>query len=214
MSDAILKENGKLYTLNLTPHNKVYGEKLVKKDNKEYREWDPTRSKLAAAILSGLSKNPIKKGKKILYLGASTGTTVSHISDIVKDTGLIYAVELAERVIRKLVNLSDKRDNIVPLLKDARKTDEYNWLEECDILYVDIAQSDQTQIAIRNALKFLKPDGHLMLSVKSQSIDVTKNPKQVFKEEKEKLEDAGFSVKELINIEKYEKGHCFIMAKK
>ena len=49
----------------------------------EYRVWNPFRSKLAAAILGGVDKIHIKPGSKVLYLGAASGTTVSHVADIV-----------------------------------------------------------------------------------------------------------------------------------
>lgn len=49
----------------------------------EYRAWNPFRSKLAAAILGGVDKIYMKPGSKVLYLGAASGTTVSHVSDIV-----------------------------------------------------------------------------------------------------------------------------------
>ena len=52
-------------------------------DKIEYRAWNPFRSKLAAAILGGVDQIHIKPGAKVLYLGAASGTTVSHVSDIV-----------------------------------------------------------------------------------------------------------------------------------
>lgn len=207
---GIFKQGKSLYTVNKIPGSKVYGERLLKKD-KEYREWDPTRSKLAAALLNGLKQNPIKEKTKILYLGASTGTTVSHVSDIVDD-GIIYAVEFAERVFHPLIKLAENRKNIVPILADARKPEEYYWCEQCDLLYVDIAQPDQTEIAIRNAKEFSCK--YLMLAIKSQSIDVTKKPNQIYKEEAAKLTKAGFSVLQLVDLEPYEKDHGFILAKK
>ena len=45
--------------------------------------WNPFRSKLAAAILGGVDKIHMKPGSKVLYLGAASGTTVSHVSDLV-----------------------------------------------------------------------------------------------------------------------------------
>ena len=42
----------------------------------------PFRSKLAAAILGGVENIWMKPGSKVLYLGAASGTTVSHVSDI------------------------------------------------------------------------------------------------------------------------------------
>lgn len=49
----------------------------------EYRVWNPFRSKLAAAILGGVDNIWIVPGAKVLYLGAASGTTVSHVSDLV-----------------------------------------------------------------------------------------------------------------------------------
>lgn len=49
----------------------------------EYRVWNPFRSKLAAAILGGVEKIHMEPGSKVLYLGAASGTTVSHVADIV-----------------------------------------------------------------------------------------------------------------------------------
>ena len=49
----------------------------------EYRAWNPFRSKLAAAIVGGIEHIHMKPGSKVLYLGAASGTTVSHVSDLV-----------------------------------------------------------------------------------------------------------------------------------
>lgn len=209
---GIFKDGRKLYTINLVPGARVYGEKLVKND-KEYREWVPQRSKLAAAILKGLKELPIKQGSKTLYLGASTGTTVSHISDIIGKDGAIYAIEFSERVFRNLLDLAKQRRNIIPLLADARKPEEYLWMEQCDVLYCDLAQPDATEIAIRNFDEFVL-NGYLFLAVKSQSIDVVKEPKQVYEEERSKLQKAGFEVLQLIDLEPYEEKHCLIFARK
>ncbi len=212
--ESVFRQGNSLYTANLVKGIKVYGERLVSDNNLELREWDPTRSKLAAAIINGLKDINITKGSRILYLGASTGTTVSHVSDIVKEDGIIYALEFAERVFRSLISLTDKRKNIVPLLADVRKPGTYPWIEEVDVVYCDISQPEETLIAIRNAEEFLKKDGILFLAVKSQSIDVTKKPQQVYEEEKSKLEREGFSVLQLINLEPYEEKHAMIVAKK
>ena len=110
-------------TKNLTPGESVYGEELVVEDE-EYRIWNPRRSKLAAALLNGLENLEIEKTSKVLYLGASTGTTVSHISDIVAD-GRVYAVEFSPNTAKKLVRLSRKRPNIAPILADATKPKNY-----------------------------------------------------------------------------------------
>ncbi|MBI2232455.1 MAG: fibrillarin-like rRNA/tRNA 2'-O-methyltransferase [Candidatus Aenigmarchaeota archaeon] len=209
---GVFKDGKILYTINLTPGTRIYGEKLIKKDA-EFREWAAQRSKLAAAIMKGLKTLPVKHAASVLYLGASTGTTVSHISDIAGKEGAVYAVEFSERVFRNLLDLAKQRRNIVPLLADARKPDEYPWVEKCDVLYCDIAQPDQTEIAMRNFDGFVE-EGYLLLVVKSQSIDVVKEPKKVYEEEKKKLEESGFDVLELIDLEPYEEKHAMIVAKK
>jgi len=211
---GIYREGKYIFTKSAVPGKKVYGEKIIKEKNIEYRLWDPTRSKLGAAILKDLKNNPFKKNSSVLYLGASTGTTISHVSDIVGSGGIIYAVEFAERVFRNLLELCGNRDNIAPIKSDARKPEEYYWIENVDIVFADISQPDETEISIRNADEFLKKGGFLIISVKSRSIDVTKNPKSVFKEEAEKLRNSGFSVLETIDIQQYEKGHCVVVARK
>jgi len=210
---GIFREGKKLFTVNLVPGTKVYDEKLLKMD-KEYREWTPTRSKMAAAILNGLKESSIKEGIKILYLGASTGTTSSHLSDIVEQKGIIYAVEFSERVFRKLLSLAEKRKNIAPIFADARKIEEYQWVEEVDVIYVDIADPQESEIAIRNAEEFLKKGGYIFIAIKSQSIDVTRNPKEIYEEERNKLEKAGYKILQVIDLEPYEEKHAMIIAKK
>lgn len=59
--------------------------------------WNPFRSKLAASILAGVDNIHVKPGCKLLYLGAASGTSVSHCSDIVGPEGAVYAVEFSHR---------------------------------------------------------------------------------------------------------------------
>src|SRR3989344_7633886 len=206
--EGVFAEGKNLFTVNANPGKKVYDEKLIRENNTELRSWDPERSKLAAALLKGMKTMPIKKGSKVLYLGASTGTTPSHISDIVGKTGIVYAVEFAERVFRNLMVLCEDRKNMAPIFADARKTDDYYFVEECDVVYVDIADPQETEIAIRNENEFLKENGYLLTAIKSQSIDVTKQPGQVYKEEAEKLRKHGFEIIEIIDLEPHEEKHC------
>ena len=142
----------KLATENMVPGNQVYKEKLIIKRNVEYRLWDPFRSKLAASIMNELDYFPFENKTKVLYLGASTGTTVSHISDIIGPNGIIFAVEHASRVARDFLDrVASFRLNIIPILQDARKPKEYfSVFGKVDVVYVDIAQPDQTKIAIEN----------------------------------------------------------------
>jgi len=85
----------------------------------------------------------VKPGAKVLYLGAASGTTVSHVSDIVGPTGLVYAVEFSHRSGRDLVNMAQRRTNVVPIIADARKPLDYRMLVSLvDVVFADVAQPD------------------------------------------------------------------------
>jgi len=204
----------KLATLNLVPGNQVYKEKLVKISDEEFRAWDPFRSKLAAAIMNGLSILPIVRKSKVLYLGVSTGTTASHVSDIVGPSGIVFSVEHTSRVAREFLDrVASHRSNIVPILQDARNPKEYfSVYGTVDVVYVDIAQPDQTEIAILNCKTYLKKGGYLILVIKTRSIDVTKDPSEIVRNEIKKLKE-NFEIIQEINLEPYEKDHSIIIAK-
>ena len=179
----IFYKDGEIATKNLTPSIKVYDEKLIQEGEEEYRLWNPRRSKLAAALLNGLEGFMLKNDSKVLYLGASTGTTVSHISDIC-DEGLIYAVEFSPVSMKKLVRLSQRRNNIAPILADATKPKYYlNKVEKVDIVYCDVAQEKQSELFMDNMNLFLKEDGQGLITIKARSIDVIQKPKKIFKDE-------------------------------
>ena len=201
-----------LLTRNLAPGKRVYNEDLVQRDGVEYRTWDPFRSKLAAAILKGMPEDKIKEGDRVLYLGASTGTTASHISDIVGPEGLVIGVEFAPRVAREFVeNVARERKNVIPFVADARDPSRYS-VTRVDVVYCDIAQPDQTEIAIANCSGLLRKDGRLLLAVKARSIDVLKDPELVYEEERRKLVKAGFRVELIVDLSPFEKDHVLISA--
>jgi fibrillarin-like pre-rRNA processing protein len=190
---VVVEGQKQIASLNLIKGITVYGEKLIKYKGEEYRLWDPYRSKLSGALKKGLKTLPILNGMKVLYLGASTGTTVSHISDIVGMNGIVYAVEPAARVARELIqNVASKRKNVIPIIEDARKPHSYfSVFGNVDVIYCDVAQPDQTDIAIANCKVYLKPNGIILLIVKTRSIDVVTDPKQVISQESKKLKDNG-----------------------
>ena len=205
----------KILTKSLAPGKKVYGEKTVRIDGIEYRVWNPYRSKLGAAIKNGLKTWMFRKGATVLYLGVAEGTTASHIADTMED-GIIFGVDVAPRVMPKLLKVSEDWKLILPILADANKPEEYSEYIEAvggkvDIIYEDVAHPDQTKILIKNAERYLKKGGFAYYAVKARSIDVTKDPKVVFKEERRKLEEAGFSVIEEIDLEPYEKDHIMFV---
>ncbi len=205
----------KICTINLTLGRNVYGEQLIRVKEKEYREWIPFRSKLCAAIKKGVKYFPFKKGSKVLYLGAGSGTTISHISDIVGKDGIIYAVEISERPLRDLVGLAEIRQNIIPILGDARLTETYEnlILEKVDVVYEDVADPDQIKILVKNSEKFLKQDGIAEIAIKSQSISSIKPPKEVYKECLKELEKH-FEILDKVELDPYEKFHLFVVLRK
>ena len=203
----------KLATQNLVPGNQVYNEKLVQHKGSEYRIWNPFRSKLAAAIMNDLKNFPFNQKSDVLYLGVSTGTTISHISDIVNQGGTIFGIEHASRVARDFLDrVVSHRKNIVPIIQDARRPEEFfSVYKKVDIVYVDIAQPDQTNIAIENCRLYLKSGGYLFLVIKTRSIDVVKDPKMVIKAEIKKLETL-FEIKQTIDLHPYDKDHAMVIA--
>jgi len=209
-----------LVTLNSVPGEAVYGEKRIAieqgdgKDKKEYRVWNPFRSKIAAAILGGIENIYIQPGSKVMYLGAASGTTVSHVSDIVGPTGVVYAVEFSHRSGRDLINVAKKRTNIIPIIEDARHPHKYRMLVGMvDVLFADVAQPDQARILALNAHNFLKNEGSFVISIKANCIDSTAAPEVVFAKEVKKLQEEKFKPIEQITLEPYERDHAVVAGK-
>ncbi len=204
-----------LYTKNLFPGVKVYSEKLVKDGGVEFRQWNAFHSKLAAGLKKGLKQMPIQKESKVLYLGAAEGTTISHVSDIVEKQGLIVGVDVSATSMRKFVKVCEQRENVLPLLADAGKPQEYP--EEIqkikfDVLFQDVSQKNQSEIFLKNS-ELLKPKGFGLLSVKARSINVLEVPANVFKQESEKLKKA-FEILQVVRLEPFEKDHALIFCRK
>ncbi len=198
----------RIYTPNLVPGQQVYGEQLKEKDGTEYRQWDPTRSKLAAAIANGLDELPIEEDSQVLYLGAASGTTPSHISDIVQD-GIVYGIEYSPQVIRDLLGLSEDRDNLAPILGDARRPDEYSrLLDKADLIFQDVAQPDQFEILKRNTDMYLREDGQALIAIKAKSISSSRPTKEIFAEQEEKIQDY-FTIAWSSRLEPHEDDHKF-----
>lgn len=210
--DNVMMDGRRLYTVNLVPGEVVYGERLSKDKGQEIRQWDPARSKLGAAIMKNMSLPKLKRSDAWLYLGASSGTTASHVSDIVDD-GMIYAVEFAPRVMRELHFLARKRMNLAPIFADANKPDSYSHLiSGVDILFQDIAQREQVDIFLKN-FRFLKENGTAILSCKSRSIDVGAKPKEIFRRIEKQLKDACELI-EYKTLEPFEQDHAVFLCKK
>lgn len=204
----------KYFTKNFVRGQQVYTEKLIRQGKDEFRLWVPDKSKLGAGIYNGVSQIGIKPGSKVLYLGAATGTTCSHVSDIIGESGELYALDFAPRTQRELVFLSETRSNMAPIFADAKNPEEYaNKIPEVDVVFQDVAQRDQVGIFLKNCQACLRKGGFGILAVKARSIDVTKRPKEVFKEVREVLEKKAVIV-DSRTLDPYQKDHYLFVIKK
>merc|ERR1712137_1420323 len=212
-----------LVTLNSTPGVSVYGEKRISVDGPpgpdgttakvEYRVWNPFRSKLAAAVLGGVDHIWIEPGSKVLYIGAAAGTSVSHVSDIVGPSGMVYGVEFSHRPGRDLINVAKARTNVIPIIEDARHPLKYRMLVGMvDCVFADVAQPDQARIVALNSHYFLKNGGHAVISIKANCIDSTVAAEVVFQHEIKKLKAEQFKPIEQLTLEPFERDHCLLVA--
>lgn len=205
--------SSRLATKNLVPGRRVYDEWLFKHNDTEYREWNAYRSKLAAALLKGIKELSILPGYKVLYLGAGSGTTASHVSDIVDLTGRVYAVEFAPRVMRELITVAEERKNLIPILADARFPQKYRYIVDLvDVIYADVAQPDQANLVALNARYFLRDNGYLYLAIKARSIDVTKEPDEVYRREIDTLRRNNFEIIDVVHLDPFDKDHAMVYA--
>ena len=215
-----------LVTLNMNPGESVYGEKRVSIEEQtslpdgtntqpkkiEYRVWNIFRSKLGAAIVNGIEKIYMKPGSKVLYLGAANGTTISHVSDLIGEDGIVYGVEISKRSGRDLINMAKKRPNLVPIIDDARKPYNYRFLIPTlvDCIFADVAQPDQARIIGINAEHFLKDKGGFVFSIKANCVDSTLEPEVVFANQIKVLKSFGLYAKEQVTLEPYVRGHAVV----
>ncbi len=214
--DGVFKIGQSIATLNLTPGKNVYGEELLKMDGTEYRLWNPFRSKVGAAIKKGMKEFRLREGSKVLYLGAAEGTTISHLSDIVGEKGMIFGVDISARSMRKFIYLCEQRPNLVPILADASQPMTYKEHIEsfsCDVLFQDVSQKNQAEIFLKNARAYLKREGHGYLSVKVRSISASESVENVVEGEVAKLRNE-FEILQVIDLEPFEKEHAMVVCRK
>jgi rRNA 2'-O-methyltransferase fibrillarin len=207
-----------LVTKNLVTGVSVYGEKRISVEEgaegakTEYRVWNPFRSKLAASVLAGVDNIYVKPGSKLLYLGAASGTSVSHCSDLVGPEGAVYAVEFSHRSGRDLVNMAKQRPNVIPIIEDARHPQKYRMLVPMvDVVFADVAQPDQARIVGLNAQYFLKTGGNFVISIKASCIDSTAPAEAVFAREVKKLQEMQLKPREQVTLEPYERDHAMVV---
>ena len=208
-SDNVRYIDGRPLTLSANPGKRVYGERLVSIEGREYREWSPNRSKLSAYLCNGGECFPFTDNSSVLYLGAASGTTASHISDVAVN-GKIYCIEISQRSFRDLVNVCGSRKNMMPILGDAAVPDGYGFaLDRADIVYQDVAQKGQADMLADNMGFFSARYG--MVAIKARSEDVTAKPEKIFEKAKERLIERGMKILDVRSLEPFEKAHAMIV---
>lgn len=182
----------------------VYGEPTAE----GWRRWDPHRSKLGAMFEKELDTG-LSGGETVLYLGAASGTTVSHVADF---AGPTYAVEFAPRPMRDLLAVAEDRHNLFPLLKDARNPKRYaHIVEPVDAVVQDVATRGQARVALENR-RFLDESGRLLLAVKARSEDVTRDPGAVFDDVLDQLSEE-YELLDTTRLEPYHDDHLGVVAR-
>ncbi len=206
ISPGVFRHGEHIYTRNAVPGEQVYGEPLVELEGVEYRRWVPSRSKLAAAVENGADLG-FRQDSEIVYLGAASGTTVSHVSDIVSD-GFVTAVEFSKDVARDLLGVAEARENIAPVVADARRPADYqSFVQNPDVLVQDVSQRDQVEIFERNAER-LFDSGRGLLVVKAGAIDSSAEPEEVF----EQVEDeTSVEVEDFVDLSPFYTDQCLLV---
>ena len=176
---GVRREGRSLWTRNAVRGVSLRGERRKTDSRIEWRAWTASKSKVAAALLR-TSNNPSdllpESGSTCLYLGASYGSTVSHIHDHVCGSGnhhggQVVAVEISPRAMRELSTLAASRPGLVPVLADARVPSQIVpfMRAKADWLHQDLSIADQAQTFVNMTQAFLRPGGTGLLSLKAAS---------------------------------------------
>ncbi len=225
LSWAVMKDGRTLWTLNAVPKKAVYGESLRNFSGTEFRRWDPTRSKLGAALVRTRRAPELllpEEGTTVLYLGAGHGTSISHLHDHLCGaendlSGRLVAVDLAPRCLRELTHMAKSRPGLVPVLGDARKHAAWGVLlpRKVNWLFQDVAQAGQVDIFIAACRRFLERNGTGLLSLKAASERWTgEGEEALFTSVEQTLETSGFEVEERIELAGYEDNHVLFAVRK
>lgn len=204
---GVYRQGPGLFTLNLDRGNRLYGEDLVEEEGQEFRRWDPFRSKLSAYLLRGGRSWPLARVHRLLYLGASHGTTLSHLSDILPQARL-FGVEKSPRTFGPLLALARRRENLYPLLADAHLPERYRAeVGEVELLYQDVAQRDQVEVLLENVRACAKPRADILLMLKTRSVTQTATPREVLRSVERALGEGGLELRESVDLAPFARGH-------
>ena len=209
-----IRNEKKLATLSNVSTNQDYKENLVEMNGKYYSIWNPHMSKIAAAIINGMEIFPILKKTKILYVDPNAEKTVKHISNIVGNNGKIFVVRDVMKNSKNLLEqIVKNRSNIFAIVPDKTNTGRLTGMTEMmDVIYIDIAEHNQTEIIIQNCKNHLKIGGFLMLIVPTKNIDFANNPSKKNQEERKKLQTS-FDIIQEINLTDFFKEYSIVIAK-
>jgi len=189
----------------------VYGERWVEVDGRAFRAFEPGRSKLAAGIARAWTGPVPKSGERWLYLGAATGTTASHIADLVGPNGAVYAIERSPRPFARLLALAERWPPLLPILGDARALRDYSALvPPVAGIYVDVAQPDQVEIVRSNAALFLeRPGGAVVVALKTASMGRERDPAGHLREAEAQLRPL-VELAPSVRLDPFHKGHYLV----
>lgn len=207
-----LKRDGReLYTENARPGHAVYGEELRPFDGREYRHWDPWRSKLAAYLSREGPPFDLGRVRTALYLGGAHGTTVSHLADLLPEAR-IFVVEKSPSSFASLLTLARERANLLPILADAHLPERYRAdVGPVDLLYQDVAQRDQASIFAENADATLGPDGIGLLMLKVRSVTQRRPVGQVVRETQRELGERGLRLRGSTELGPFAREHLALL---
>ena len=156
-----------LATKNMVKGTKTRKEKIVIVNNEEFLEWNPYKSKLAAAIRNGLQILPIIKNSKVVCINLLEESTILHISNIVDSGGSVFVIDVNKNKKSFLNKLVNTHKNIIPIYDTV---DELSFSSsitgKVDALYVDIPESEQIEQIVEKYGSLLKNEGFLMLVTK------------------------------------------------
>ena len=175
------------------------------------KQWNPYTSKWKAALRKGLEIK-VDEEDNILYLGASSGTTVGYVSKLTK--GIVFSVENSSKMAIPLVRLAQSKKNICPVFSDARDVDYIKkaiFDRKINILFQDIPSVDQVEI-LSKIVALVDKDCRVFFSLKTQSIS-QKDSKKTAEEVDEKLKE-NFKIIKKIDLYPFQKKHYFYFLKK
>ncbi len=205
---GVFRRGRDLFTRNLDPGHRVYGEEVVDDGGAEYRRWDPFRSKLAAYLLKAAPAAPWGGARSVLYLGGAHGTTVSHLSDLLPDARLVV-IEKSPVAFASLLALARRRPNVLPILADAQLPERYRAdVGAADLIYQDVAQRDQARLFLENwtACRSVRARGLLMLKVRS--VTQSRPVERVLAEARAELERGGVAVRGRTDLGPFSRDHA------